>query len=78
MEGAEEPDPVPADGTRLGTVAGTCYHCNKKILHCITTLQKLHAVEKRRLEAELTRTRQGLLKSEELLNNKERLMSPTM
>jgi hypothetical protein len=41
-------------------------------------LQKLHAVEKRRLEAELTRTRQGLLKSEELLNNKERLMSPTM
>lgn len=35
-------------------------------------------MEKRRLEAELTRTRQGLLKSEELLNNKERLMSPTM
>ncbi len=35
-------------------------------------------VEKRRLEAELSKTRSSLLKSEELMNNKERVLSPTM
>lgn len=35
-------------------------------------------VEKRRLEAEVIKLRSSLLKSEELLNNKERMMSPTL
>jgi hypothetical protein len=42
-----------------------------------STPQSLQTVEKRRVDGELSRTRQALLKSEELLNSKERLMSPT-
>ena len=34
-------------------------------------------VDKRRLEGELSRLRGSLAKSEELLNNKERMTSPT-
>lgn len=39
---------------------------------------KLALTEKRRLEAELVKAKQSLLKSEELMNNKERVMGSTM
>jgi hypothetical protein len=38
---------------------------------------KLALTEKRRLEAELVKAKQSLLKSEELMNNKERVMGST-
>ncbi len=39
---------------------------------------KIAQVATRRLEAELMKSRQSLLKSEEVIHNKERIMSPTV
>ncbi len=49
---------------------------NKESLNRAREEAMLAVVEKRRLEGEVVKLRSSLLKSEELLNNKERMMSP--